>query len=162
VTRTSFGPIRRLSSPSGASGSDTSEYGEDEANTVLIEPRSKNDNPRRMRIVPLVAAASAGLALPGSGVASTSQGNPVAGKRVWQTAQPPCAYCHTLQAGSAYGSTGPNLDEVKPSLATIIKFVTHGSVPNARYPTSMQTYGGVLTKKQIEDVAAFIFRATHK
>jgi mono/diheme cytochrome c family protein len=115
-----------------------------------------------MRIVPAVVVASAGLALPGSGGASAPHGNPAAGKRVWQSAQPPCLYCHTLQAGNAYGSTGPNLDKVKPSVATIIKFVTHGGVPSARYPTSMQAYGGVLTKQQIQDLAAFIFRATHK
>ena len=112
-----------------------------------------------MRIVLLVGVASAGLALLGGG-ASAAPGNPVAGKRVWQSAQPPCLYCHTLQAGNAYGSTGPNLDKVKPSVPTAIKFITNGSVPSARWPIGMQTF--VLTKQQIRDLAAFIYQATHK
>jgi sulfite dehydrogenase len=116
----------------------------------------------QMRIVLLVAVASAGLALSGGGGASAAPGNPVAGKRVWETAQPPCALCHTLQAVYAYGTTGPNLNKVKPSVATAIKFITNGSVPSAKWPISMQTFGGVLTKQQIRDVAAFIFQATHK
>jgi mono/diheme cytochrome c family protein len=116
-----------------------------------------------MRIVLLVAVASAGLALPGSGGASP--GNPVAGKQVWlqQNSRPwTCAGCHTLQAVYAYGTTGPNLDKVKPSVATAIKFITNGSVPSARWPVSMQTFGGILTKQQIRDLAAFIYSATHK
>jgi mono/diheme cytochrome c family protein len=108
-----------------------------------------------------MAATGVGLALPGVGAASAPPGNPAAGKRVWQAAQPACGICHRLQAANAYGSVGPDLDKAKPSLATSIKFITHGGVPTARYPTPMQTYGGVLTTQQIRDVAAFIFRATH-
>jgi mono/diheme cytochrome c family protein len=116
----------------------------------------------QMRMVPLVAMASAGLALAGGGGASP--GNPVAGKEVWlqQNSRPwRCAGCHTLRAANAYGTTGPNLDKVKPSVATAIKFITNGSVPSARWPVSMQTFGGVLTKQQIRDLAAFIYSATH-
>jgi mono/diheme cytochrome c family protein len=119
-----------------------------------------------MRIVLLVGVASAGLALLDGG-ASAAPGNPVAGKRVWEQVSHlfgggGCGECHTLQAESAYGTTGPNLDKVKPSVATAIKFVTNGSKPSARWPISMQTFGGVLTKQQIRDVAAFIYQATHK
>jgi mono/diheme cytochrome c family protein len=114
-----------------------------------------------MRIVLLVAVASAGLALPGGG-AGAAPGNPVAGKQVWQSTHI-CALCHTLSAVYAYGTTGPNLDKVKPSVATAIKFITNGSKPSARWPISMQTFGGgVLTKQQIRDLAAFIYQATHR
>jgi hypothetical protein len=47
-------------------------------------------------------------------------------------------------------------------VATAIKFITNGSRPTAKWPVSMQTFGGVLTKQQIRDVAAFIYSATHK
>jgi mono/diheme cytochrome c family protein len=105
--------------------------------------------------------ASVGLVLLGGG-ASAAPGNPVAGKQVWLQQNHLCADCHTLQAVYAYGTTGPNLDKVKPSVATAIKFITNGSVPSARWPISMQTFGGVLTKQQIRDLAAFIYQATHK
>jgi mono/diheme cytochrome c family protein len=114
-----------------------------------------------MRIVLLVGVASAGLALLGGG-ASAAPGNPVAGKRVWETAQPQCSLCHTLQAALAIGTQGPNLDKLKPSVATAIKFITNGSRPHPPWLVNMQTYGGVLTKQQIRDVAAFIYQATHK
>jgi mono/diheme cytochrome c family protein len=118
-----------------------------------------------MGIVPLVAIASAGLALAGGGGASAAPGNPVAGKRVWLQQNGmggACSGCHTLQVVYAYGTTGPNLDKVKPSVATAIKFITNGSRPSAKWPISMQTFGGVLTKQQIRDVAAFIYQATHR
>ena len=119
-----------------------------------------------MRIVLLAGVASAGLALLGGG-ASAAPGNPVAGKRVWEQVSHlfgggGCGECHTLQAESAYGTTGPNLDKVKPSVATAIKFITNGSRPHPPWLVNMQTYGGVLTKQQIRDVAAFIYQATHK
>jgi mono/diheme cytochrome c family protein len=110
----------------------------------------------------MVVMVIAFLLASGWGSAAAAPGNPVAGKRVWETAQPPCQICHTLQAVYAYGTTGPNLDKVKPSVATAIKFITNGSRPSARWPISMQTFGGVLTKQQIRDVAAFIYQATHK
>jgi mono/diheme cytochrome c family protein len=117
-----------------------------------------------MRIVPSVAMASPALGLAGGGWASAAPGNPVTGKRVWLQQNSlgwACSGCHTLQAESAYGTTGPNLDKVKPSVATAIKFITNGCVPSARWPVSMQTFGGVLTKQQIRDLAAFIYSATH-
>jgi cytochrome c6 len=115
-----------------------------------------------VRVVALVTAVGIGLAAAHIAGANAPRGNPSAGKRVWQTAQPACGICHRLQAANAFGTTGPDLDKVKPSYATIIRFVTHGGVPRARYPTPMQTYGGVLTPRQIRDVAAFIYSATHR
>ena len=119
-----------------------------------------------MRIVLLVGVASAGLALLGGG-ASAAPGNPVAGKRVWEQVSHVyggggCGECHTLQAAQAIGTQGPNLDKVKPSVATAIKFITNGSPLRPPYLVNMQTYGGVLTKQQIRDLAAFIYQATHK
>ena len=116
-----------------------------------------------MRIVLLVGVASAGLALLGGG-ASAAPGNPVAGKRVWLQANVAygCSLCHTLKAVNAIGTQGPNLDKVKPSVATAIKFITNGSAPHPPWLVQMQTFGGVLTKQQIRDLAAFIYQATHK
>ena len=108
----------------------------------------------------LVAGALSATAL---GAAPKMVGNAAAGKRVWAAAQPPCAFCHTLLAAGARGTGGPDLDKTKPSYEKIINYVTNGRRPNSRYPKQMQAYGhGVFTKKQIEDVAVFIYQATHK
>jgi hypothetical protein len=69
-----------------------------------------------VRVVASVIAVSLALAA-NAGGATAPRGNPAAGKRVWQTVQPQCRMCHTLQAASAYGTAGPNLDKVKPSYA---------------------------------------------
>ena len=52
-----------------------------------------------------------------------------------------CGGCHMLKAANSLGSIGPNLDKLKPSYATIIKFVTNGFKRTARYPSGMSPYG---------------------
>jgi cytochrome c6 len=89
-------------------------------------------------------------------------GNALAGKRVWLSAQPACSLCHTLAAAKAIGTKGPNLDKAKPSYARIVRVVTNGLPPSGHYVASMQSYGGVLSAKQIQNVAAFVYEATHK
>jgi mono/diheme cytochrome c family protein len=79
-------------------------------------------------------------------------GDPVAGKKVFASAS--CAGCHTLKAANATGTVGPNLDQLKPALATIIHQVNVGGGP-------MPAFKGSLTVKQIADVAAFVYTSTH-
>jgi len=83
----------------------------------------------------------------------SSQGDPVAGKAVFESAG--CTGCHTLSAAGATGTVGPNLDDVKPSFDTVVQFVTNGSPP-------MPAFGkdGTLTAEQIQDVAAFVVQST--
>jgi len=80
------------------------------------------------------------------------QGDPVAGKAVFDSAG--CKGCHTLQAAGATGTVGPNLDQLKPPYARIVLQVTDGG-------KIMPKFGGQLSATQIHDVAAFVFTSTH-
>jgi mono/diheme cytochrome c family protein len=84
--------------------------------------------------------------------AAPAAGDPAAGKAVFASAG--CAGCHTLKAANATGNVGPNLDDLKPALATIIHQVNVGGGP-------MPAFKGQLTVKQIADVAAFVYTSTH-
>ena len=82
----------------------------------------------------------------------TVQGDPVAGKQVFETAG--CKSCHTLKAAGATGTVGPNLDQLKPPEAKIVHQVTNGGA-------IMPPFKAQLTAKQIQDVAAFVYVSTH-
>jgi mono/diheme cytochrome c family protein len=85
--------------------------------------------------------------------APATQGNATAGKAVFASAG--CKNCHTLQAAGATGTVvGPNLDQLKPAYARIVTQVTNGG-------KIMPKFGGQLTPKQIQDVAAYVFTSTH-
>jgi len=79
-------------------------------------------------------------------------GNAEAGKQVFETAG--CKGCHTLEAANATGTVGPNLDEAKPDLATIVDRVRNGR-------GAMPSFEGQLSVTQIRDVAAFVYSSTH-
>jgi len=83
------------------------------------------------------ASSSAGGA---SGSASTQ------GKTVF-TAN--CKGCHTLKDADATGSVGPNLDELAPDKATVVRQVNNGGGP-------MPAFKGKLSTAQINDVATYV------
>ena len=66
-----------------------------------------------------------------------------------------CGVCHTLQAAGSLGDIGSNLDQLKPSIDRIIYVVTNGI-------GVMQAWEGILTDKEIETVAYYIFNSTNK
>ena len=66
-----------------------------------------------------------------------------------------CGVCHTLQAAESVGNIGPNLDQLKPSMSQIIYAVTNGI-------GVMQAWEGILTDKEIEAVAYYVFNSTNK
>lgn len=102
----------------------------------------------------VLGATTAVAALGGSSRAGGKVvGNVAAGKKVFKTAG--CASCHTLKAAKSTGLIGPNLDKLKPAYAAIVKQVTHGG-------GAMPSFKGRLSKKQIQDVAAFVYTSTHK
>ena len=74
-------------------------------------------------------------------------GDATAGKAVFTSAG--CTGCHTLADAGSNGNVGPNLDQVKPSLALVVTRVTNGKSP-------MPSFKGQLSEKQIEDVAAYV------
>ena len=84
--------------------------------------------------------------------APSAKGNPTAGKQVFLTAG--CATCHTLKDAGSTGTVGPNLDQLKPAQARIQTQVENGG-------GVMPAFKGQLSAKQIQDVAAYVFTATH-
>jgi mono/diheme cytochrome c family protein len=117
--------------------------------------------------VALAALALASPAFAGLSAAPKVVGNSKAGKTVFTTN---CSACHTLKEAAAVGNIGPNLDKAAKTLteATIVKAVTNGGstvmtkAAAAKYSTMMVAYGGVLSKTQIQNVAAFVYTSTHK
>ena len=66
-----------------------------------------------------------------------------------------CGSCHTLQAAGSKGQIGPNLDNLRPQMTQIIFSVTNGI-------GVMQAWEGILTNKEIEAVAYYVFNSTNK
>jgi outer membrane protein assembly factor BamB len=60
-----------------------------------------------------------------------------------------CASCHTLAAAGSTGTVGPNLDQLKPSDALVVKQVTNGG-------GGMPAFGSSLSKSQIQSVAKYV------
>jgi mono/diheme cytochrome c family protein len=116
----------------------------------------------------LFAAVAAAALLTASAFAlggSAVPGNPVRGKALFVRAGLFCASCHTLKAAKSTGRDGANLDKAKTAYAGIIDFVTKGAKATPRWPAGMPAYGGKhgeLTKAEMQDIAAFVYTATHK
>jgi len=66
-----------------------------------------------------------------------------------------CGNCHTLAAAGSTGTQGPDLDQLEPSQATVEKQVTKGG-------GLMPAFGNKLSKKEIEEVGAYVAESTHK
>jgi mono/diheme cytochrome c family protein len=60
-----------------------------------------------------------------------------------------CGGCHTLAAAGASGTTGPNLDQLKPAFPIIVRQVTNGGAV-------MPPFKGKLTPAQIQAVAKYV------
>jgi cbb3-type cytochrome c oxidase subunit III len=60
-----------------------------------------------------------------------------------------CGGCHTLKSADTTGTTGPNLDQLKPSFPVAQKQVTNGG-------QVMPAFKDVLTKAQIDAVAKYV------
>ena len=66
-----------------------------------------------------------------------------------------CGTCHSLQSAGSDGQIGPNLDMLKPQMEQIISAVTNGI-------GVMPPWVGILTDKEIESVAYYVFTSTNK
>lgn len=60
-----------------------------------------------------------------------------------------CASCHTLADAGAAGQVGPNLDEAKPSAATVSATVTNGG-------NGMPSFSATLSAEQIQAVSKYV------
>lgn len=71
------------------------------------------------------------------------------GRRIFTSATPPCATCHTLAAAGASGQIGPNLDALDPSEARVRRAVRAGV-------GAMPAYEDKLSDSEIEAVSRYV------
>ena len=88
-------------------------------------------------------AATAGVNGPEAKAPSTRSTD---GKTIFTTN---CGSCHTLKAAATKGNIGPNLDQLKPSLAVTQRQVIHGG-------GVMPAFKGRLTDQQIAAVSKYV------
>jgi mono/diheme cytochrome c family protein len=69
-----------------------------------------------------------------------------AGKKVFSAN---CGSCHTLADAGTSGSVGPNLDDLKPNMAAVVKQVTNGG-------GGMPSFATQLSKTEIQSVAKYV------
>ena len=93
-------------------------------------------------------AGSGGFATSGSAASSGTNG-----AAIFKSAG--CSGCHTLAAAGATGTVGPNLDQLKPSMAIVVKQVTNGGA-------IMPAFKGKLTVAQIQAVAKYVSSSAGK
>ena len=91
---------------------------------------------------------------------TVAEGDPEAGKAVFDAASPSCGSCHTFEPAGATGTSGPNLDE---SLQGKDAEYIHESIvnPSAEITEGFsdimpKTYGQDLSDEQIADLVAFL------
>jgi cytochrome c oxidase subunit II len=92
---------------------------------------------------------------------TVAEGDPEAGKAVFNDASPACGTCHTFEAAGTDGTTGPNLDESLEGddAATILEAIVN---PDAEITEGFdagimpKTYGDDLSEKQLADLVAFL------
>jgi mono/diheme cytochrome c family protein len=82
----------------------------------------------------------------GSSSASGSASASAQGKQVFTQN---CKGCHTLKDAGATGSVGPNLDDLQPDQATVVRQVNNGGGP-------MPAFKGKLSDAQINAVAGYV------
>jgi mono/diheme cytochrome c family protein len=64
-----------------------------------------------------------------------------------------CGSCHTLADAGTTGTTGPNLDDAKPTLERALAQITNGG-------GGMPAFQGQLTEEQIKALADYVIQAT--
>jgi mono/diheme cytochrome c family protein len=77
------------------------------------------------------------------------------GEAIFKSKLVGCAGCHTLAAAGSTGTTGPNLDQLSPSMAAVVKQVTNGG-------GVMPAFGGKLSPAQIQAVAKYVSSSAGK
>ena len=79
------------------------------------------------------------------------KGDPTKGSSIYGSSS--CGGCHTLAAAKSTGTTGPNLDALKPDYRAVTAQVTNGG-------GAMPAFKGTLSTQQIADVAAYVVKST--
>ena len=102
------------------------------------------------RRLPLAGAAIillAALLTSCSGDQGASNGDPVAGKKLFASSG--CSGCHTFKAAASSGTTGPDLDALSPSVAAVMRQL---SKPGGLMPS----FADKLSDAEKRDLAAFV------
>lgn len=105
---------------------------------------------RPVHLLPAVlvaAALAAGCGGGGDASSGTTSSGPPNGAELF--ASESCASCHTLAAADAHGMTGPDLDDLKPSVTAVRDQVTHGG-------GGMPAFGDDLSSAQIDAIASYV------
>jgi mono/diheme cytochrome c family protein len=90
----------------------------------------------------LIGAKKSGAAAQPSGAAG-----PPSGSAVFASAG--CGNCHTLKAAGASGTVGPDLDQLRPTAATVSQIVQSGG-------GDMPSFSGKLSDAEIAAVASYV------
>jgi mono/diheme cytochrome c family protein len=98
-------------------------------------------------LVLLVGPELIGAKKSGGGAAAQQNAPPRSGSAVFASAG--CGNCHTLKAAGSSGTTGPNLDQLKPSAATVSAVVTSGA-------GIMPSFKGKLSSADTQAVAQYV------
>lgn len=106
----------------------------------------------RTRWVIAIAFASLAGALP-LGAAAQDAAELELGKKLFSSAVPACALCHTLKDAGASGSIGPDLDELRPDAARVGAAMRNGI-------GSMPSFRSNLTEAQLAAVARYVAEAS--
>lgn len=107
---------------------------------------------RRLRALPSWLLLAAGLAsLPA--VAAEDAAKMALGKKLFTTATPACAICHTLKDAGAEGAVGPVLDELKPDANRVSKALRDGL-------GAMPSFKASLSEAEIAALAYYVARAS--
>jgi mono/diheme cytochrome c family protein len=91
-------------------------------------------------------SSSGASSAPASSSSGGTQNASAAGKQVFTQN---CGGCHTLKDAGTSGSVGPDLDQLKPPKATVVRQVNNGGGP-------MPAFKGKLSTAQINDVATYV------
>ena len=105
--------------------------------------------PARLLLSSLLAA---GLACQGALAADDAE-KMALGRKLFTTAVPACAVCHTLKDAGSEGAVGPVLDELKPDAARVSKALRDGL-------GAMPSFKASLSAAEIEALAYYVSRAT--
>jgi mono/diheme cytochrome c family protein len=82
----------------------------------------------------------------GGEATTTTGGGAASGEQIFTSN---CGGCHTLQAAGTNGTTGPNLDDLKPDEATVEQQVRNGG-------GGMPAFGDRLSGEEITAVASYV------
>jgi len=98
------------------------------------------------------AGMSGALSVSGGSSGGGGGGGSAAGAAIFKSK---CGSCHALLAAKSRGGLGPDLDQLAPSKAIVIRQVRAGG-------GQMPAFGTVLTPAQIDAVAEYVYSSTHK